>query len=290
MHEGQFHIDAELVRRLLSEQHPGLANGSISEVRSTGTVNALYRLGEDLCVRLPLIERWAEDLTKELAWLPWLAERVPIRIPEPVAKGEPTSRYPFDWAIYRWIEGRPYSDEIVDDEREAARRLARFVAELRAAEVLPNAPRGGRAPLRTLDGATRNAIEAARGVIDSDAALAVWDHAVEAAEWVGSAVWIHADLLRPNVLVDAGRIAAVIDFGGVGVGDPAADVIAAWSVFGVAGREAFRSALNVDQDTWVRARGYALHQAAMIIPYYAETNPDFVALARRTIGEILAEG
>ena len=102
-------------------------------------------------------------------------------------------------------------------------------------------------------------------------------------------MWIHADLLRPNVLVRGGRLRAVIDFGGVGVGDPAADVIAAWSVFGRAGRETFREALDVDDATWNRARGFALHQAAMIIPYYAETNPDFVALAKRTIGEILVD-
>ena len=102
-------------------------------------------------------------------------------------------------------------------------------------------------------------------------------------------MWIHTDLLRPNLLVDAGRLSAVIDFGGVGAGDPAADVIAAWSVFGPAGRERFRGALGVDDGTWARARGYALHQAALIIPYYAETNPGFAALAERTVAEVLAD-
>ncbi len=102
-------------------------------------------------------------------------------------------------------------------------------------------------------------------------------------------MWVHADLLRPNVLVRDGRLCAVIDFGGIGVGDPAADVIAAWSVFGPTGRAAFRSALDVDDATWQRARGYALHQAAMIIPYYGVTNPRFVALATRTIEELLAD-
>jgi aminoglycoside phosphotransferase (APT) family kinase protein len=102
-------------------------------------------------------------------------------------------------------------------------------------------------------------------------------------------VWIHSDLLRPNLLVDGGRLCAVIDFGGVGVGDPAIDVIAAWSVFNHAGRGVFRDALDVDEGTWTRARGFALHQAAMIIPYYAETNPEFVALAKRTVEEVLAD-
>lgn len=102
-------------------------------------------------------------------------------------------------------------------------------------------------------------------------------------------MWIHTDLLRPNLLVNGGRLCAVIDFGGVGVGDPAADVIAAWSVFSHAGRETFRGALGVDDGTWNRARGFALHQAAMIIPYYTVTNPRFVAMAKRTVEEVVAD-
>jgi len=112
---------------------------------------------------------------------------------------------------------------------------------------------------------TREAIEASRGVIDSDAAVAAWETALEAPLWDGTPVWIHADLLRPNVLVDRGQLCAVIDFGAVGVGDGAADVIAAWSVFGQRGRAMFRAALDVDDGTWNRARGYTLHQAVLII-------------------------
>jgi len=103
-------------------------------------------------------------------------------------------------------------------------------------------------------------------------------------------VWIHADLLRPNLLVSGGRIVAVLDFGSAGAGDPAADVIAAWSVFGAAGRAAYRAALAADEATWQRARGYALHQALLIVPYYRRSNPRFAELAVRTIAEILAEG
>ena len=107
--------------------------------------------------------------------------------------------------------------------------------------------------------------------------------------WSGDPVWIHTDLLRPNVLVADGRISAVIDFGGAGIGDPAADVIAAWSVFGPAGQDVYRACPQVDDGTWARARGYALHQAAVIIPYYAETNPGFVALAKRTVERVLTD-
>jgi aminoglycoside phosphotransferase (APT) family kinase protein len=288
MHAGEVDIDEELVRRLVATQFPQLAEMPIRAVRSTGTVNAIYRLGDHLCARLPRVPSWAQDLERELYWLPKLAPLLALRVPEPVAQGHPTRDYPFPWAIYRWLDGQPYRDDLVHDERQAAADLAQFVVELRRIDP-HSAPRGGRKPLRELDAATRTAIEASRGVIDSDAAAAAWEMALEAPLWDGTPVWIHADLLRPNLLVDRGRLCAVIDFGGVGVGDGAADVIAAWSVFGQRGRAMFRAALDVDDGTWNRARGYALHQAVLIIPYYAETNPGFVALAKRTVEELLAD-
>jgi aminoglycoside phosphotransferase (APT) family kinase protein len=131
---------------------------------------------------------------------------------------------------------------------------------------------------------------AARDAIDARAAAAAWERALRAPAWDGAPVWIHADLLRPNLLVHGGRLRAVIDFGAVGAGDPAADVIAAWSVFGRDGRAVFRAALDVGDGVWERARGYALHQALLIIPYYAATNPGFAALAERTVREVLAPG
>ena len=184
----------------------------------------------------------------------------------------------------------PYADALVDDERAAARTLAAFVLELRASEISPDAPLGGRDPLRTLDDETREAIEASGGVIDRDASMLAWERALRAPVWDGPPTWIHADLLRPNLLVDGGRLTAVIDFGGAGIGDPATDVIAAWAVFGSAERDVYRTSLDVDDGAWERARGIALHQAALIIPYYAETNPDFVALAKRTVEEIVSDG
>ena len=288
MHDGEVGIDAGLVRRLVDGQFPRLAGLPVSAVQSTGTVNAIYRLGDHLCARLPRVQKYAGDLEDELRWLPWLAPQLSLRVPEPVATGHPAGGYPFPWAIYRWIDGQPYADELVEDERQAAIDLARFVAELRAIDPA-GAPRAGRRPLRELDDATRTAIDSSRSVIDGDAVAAAWERALEAPAWEGIPVWIHTDLLRPNLLADGGRLSAVIDFGEAGIGDPAADVIAAWSVFGPAGRETFRGVLDVDDGTWNRARGFALHQAAMIIPYYPETNPGFVALAKRTVDEVLAD-
>jgi aminoglycoside phosphotransferase (APT) family kinase protein len=289
LHPDEVDIDVSLVKRLVDEQFPEFGDDAIRPVRSTGTVNAIYRLGDHLYARMPRAPEWAGDLETEWTWLPKLAPHLTLRIPTPVAKGEPAHGYPFPWAVYEWIDGEPYADALVDDEEQAARDLARFVEELRGVSLAAGVPRAGRQRLVELDADTREAIEAAGDVIDRRAAMRAWERALEAPVWEGAPAWIHADLLRPNILVNGGRLCAVIDFGGAGAGDPATDVIAAWAVFGPIGRAAYRQVLAVDDATYERARGIELHQAAMIIPYYKETNPDFVTLAVRTVEQILAE-
>jgi aminoglycoside phosphotransferase (APT) family kinase protein len=287
MHPAEIDIDLPLVRRMVTAQFPEMRDVAITPLRSTGTVNAIYRLGDRLYARLPRVASWAKHLENEWAWLPKLARHLSLQIPTPVAKGHPANGYPFSWAVYEWIEGEPYADELIDDQRRAARDLAQFVEELRGIEPVAGAPAGGRQPLLELDADTREAIASAAGVIDSRAALRAWERALEAPTWHGQAVWVHTDLLRPNLLVRGGRLRAVIDFGAAGIGDPAADVIPAWTVFGAPGRQVFRSSLDVADGTYDRARGYALHQAVMIIPYYKHTNPDFVVLAKRTVDQVL---
>jgi len=288
MHADQVDVDVEIVRGLLAHQRPDLAERSIHPVVSTGTVNALFRIGDELVARLPLQAHWEESIEREWRWIPWLSGRISaVRLPEPVFKGVADSRFPFARSIYRWIDGDPYDDALVDDEAETARRLARYVLELRAIEIPAGAPEGGREALAALDEDTREAIEDARGLIDATAAMTIWEHALRTPPWDGTPVWIHGDLLRPNLIVHDEQLTAVIDHGSIGVGDPATDLIPAWAVFGPAGRSADREALAPDVTSWSRRRGIALHQAAMIIPYYAETNPAFVELARRTIEQII---
>ena len=273
---------------MLAEQLPDLADLPVERVESTGTVNALFRLGDRYVARLPLVERWSDAIEREWRWIPWLTRRVcSLRLPEPVFKGEPSGSFPFAWSVYRWIDGATYDDRLIDDEEAAATTLAAFVLELRSLDVPDEAPTGGREPLRTLDDDTRDAIRSSAGSIDADAAMRVWEEALDAPVWDGKRVWIHGDLLRPNLIVHDGHLEAVIDLGYIGAGDPATDLIPAWSVFAARGRERFRTEIAPDDGGWSRGRGIALHQAVMIIPYYTETNPRFVELARRTIDQIL---
>lgn len=288
MHEGEFDIGIALIKRLLIEQFPHFAERSITAVRSTGTVNAIYRLGDELYVRMPRLKEWAESIDNEWVWLPKFAPHISLNIPKPLGRGTPTNYYPCPWAIYHWIDGSPYQDELIEDQYQVAHDLANFIKELRRIDSR-GAPRGGRDPLIELDTVTRSAIASSRNVLDSHVVSAAWALSLKALPWDGKPVWIHGDLLKSNLLVKDGRLYAVIDFGGVGIGDPAADVVPAWSVFNKAGRETFRQALDVDDNTWGRARGYALHQALMIIPYYQETNPDFVTMAKSTVNEILVD-
>lgn len=259
-------------------------------MHSTGTVNHMFRLGDDLAVRVPRCQEWAADLDKELDLLPRLApagaRHLPLALPQPLAAGVPGPGVPLRWAVYRWLPGVPYSDDLVRDEGDAAEDLAAFVLALRSLDA-SDGPAGGRKPLRHLDTQTREALRASHG-IDVPAALTAWDRALDAPPWHGvEPVWVHADLLRPNLLVVDGKLSAVIDVGSMGVGDPAADVIAAWSVFGQRGRAAYLAALGGEPATIERGRGYALHQAALIIPYYATTNPGLAEHARRTIAQVI---
>jgi aminoglycoside phosphotransferase (APT) family kinase protein len=240
-------------------------------------------------LRLPRVEAWAQGLVKERQWLPRFARHLSLEIPEPLAEGHPAFGYPFEWAIYRWLDGSTYAPASIGSERDAAAELARFVSELHAIDS-SGGPRSRRdAPLRLRDSQVQAFIESLDGEIDGEAAMAVWRRSLKGPEWDGVSVWTHGDLLPPNLLVRDGRMSAVIDFGSIGLGDPAVDVIPAWTVFSEEGRKTFRTSLDVDDDTWTRARGLALHQALLIIPYYRDSNPAFTAMARRTVDQLLAD-
>ncbi len=282
-----------LVRRLLRAQQPQWADFLIAPVPSSGTDNALYRLGDDMVVRLPRIYWTTGQIAKEREWLPKLAPFLPLTIPKPLATGQPGEGYPWEWAVYRWLPGESATFARLADPRQAAIDLAQFITALqriepKGASLAADANSRG-APLATRDAETREAIAALFGMIDADAALAVWEAALQAPEWDRAPVWFHGDLLPGNVLVEDGRMCAVIDFSILGIGDPACDLMIAWGLFRGASRDAFRDALAVDDATWARGRGHALSQAAIFIPYYLHTNPLGVAIARHTLNAVLAD-
>jgi aminoglycoside phosphotransferase (APT) family kinase protein len=293
MHEDEVDTDASLVRRLLAAQFPGWADLPIERVRSAGTDNALYRLGDDMAVRLPRIHWAVGQVDKEHRWLPRLAPCLPLAIPVPLAKGEPGAGYPWHWSIYRWLAGENATSERIADPRQAALDLARFIIALQGIDTtggplaVDHNLRG--VPLALRDSATREAIAALEGTIDTDGVTAAWEAALQAPAWDRAPVWFHGDLLPGNLLFERGRLSAVIDFGGLGVGDPAPDLMIAWGLFSGASRDAFRGALAVDDATWARGRGHALSQALIFIPYYLDTNPVGVGNARHTIAAVLAD-
>jgi len=288
MHVGEVDTDASLVRRLLVAQFPQWADLPIELVPSAGTDNALYRLGDDMIVRLPRIH-WAAGVDKEHEWLPKLAPHLPLATPVPLAKGNPGEGYPWQWSVYRWLEGENASIERIVDLRQAATDLAHFIVALHQIESTGAPPARRGVPLARRDQPTREAIAALRGTLDADIVTAAWDAALAAPAWQGPPVWVHGDLLPGNLLVKQGRLSAVIDFAGLGVGDPACDLMIAWNLFTAETRGVFRAALAIDDATWARGCGWALSQALIFIPYYLDTNPLGVAIARRTIHEVLAD-
>src|SRR5437016_3694370 len=291
MHVDEADVDVALVGRLLAAQFPQWADLPIESVHSAGTDNAIYRLGDDMAVRLPRIEGATGQVDKERQWLPRLAPHLPLVIPDPLAKGTPGEGYPWQWSIYRWLKGETAIIECIADPGQAARDLAQFVAALQRIDPadgpLPGAHNSFRGvPLSTRDSETRAAIASLDGMIDIGAVTAAWEVALQAPSWHSLLVWIHGDLSPLNLLVERGRLSAVIDFGCLGVGDPACDLQVAWNFFSAQTRDVFRAVLPADDAMWARGRGWALSVGLIALPYYHITNPVLASIGRRAIAEV----
>lgn len=293
MHADEIDTDADLVRRLLQTQFPQWADLPIRRVRHFGTDHAIYRLGDDLSVRLPRID-WAQHQPdKEQRWLPVLAPHLPLAIPVPLAVGEPSDEYPYRWIVAPWLPGVDANPEHVTDRMQAARDLAAFLKTLRSIDAT-DGPRPSRSnffrgvPLSVRDERLRPSFAEWEGIVDVAALTAAWEHALAAPAYDGPGVWIHGDLMPGNLLAHDGRLSAVIDFGCLGVGDPASDLAIAWILFDGESRAEFRRAVDVDDATWARGRGWAL-MGSGALPYYRHTNPPQVARGRALIEAVLAE-
>lgn len=294
MHADEVSTDISLVRRLLAAQFPQWAGLPLAPVPSGGTDNAIYRLGDSMAVRLPRIHWATAQVEKEQHWLPQLAPHLPLAIPTPLAMGTPDEGYPWHWSVYRWLEGENATPERLADPCQAAAQLAQFIACLQRVDAAGgplagphNFSRG--VPLALRDAPVRAAIQALHGTLDTQAAIAAWEAALQAPAWHGAPVWVHGDLQPGNLLAQEGRLRAVIDFGGLGVGDPACDLLVAWNLFSDQSRAAFRVALAVDDATWARGRGWALSVGLIALPYYLHTSPAMVSYAQHTIAQALAD-
>lgn len=291
MHEGEVVSTAGQVERLLAAQHPQWADLPVVPVEAFGTDHCLFRVGDDLVARMPRAP-WAVDQTAtDARWLPVLAPHLPVRVPVPLAGGEPGEDYPWRWSVVPWLPGvtpTAYDEGLVGLGAD----LAAFVRALHGVDATdgPRAPDGARgASLRHWDDAVREAIEASGDRIDRVAVTEAWDDAVCAPAWPHDPVWLHGDLLPGNLLVDGGRLSGVIDFGALGTGDPAPDLHPWWCVLPPGERAAFREGVDLDDDTWRRGRGWALGPALTGIPYYWDTVPAFAQRGLRTVEVVLSD-
>lgn len=291
-------LDRELVRCLLREQFPQWADAPVRPVQVQGWDNRTFRVGESLAARLPSGEGYAAAVSKEHRWLPVLAPQLPVRVPIPVARGRPGCGYRWPWSVYRWLPGTPAHADDVAGSIAFAEELAGFLVALHSVNATSgpaagshNGWRGG--PVTTYDEETRATAAAMAGLFDLSAVLEVWDAAVHAPP-SGDPVWVHGDMTASNLLVQDNRLTAVIDFGSCAVGDPACDLVIAWTFLDGRARAAFRALVPIEEAAWARARGWALWKALLSLAqgadgHAAERRYGWRTSARELINELITD-
>ncbi len=276
-------IDDELVRSLLREQHPDVADLPLLEVEA-GWDNAIFRLGSDLAVRLPRRALSAVLVAHEQRWLPDLAQRISLPTSAPLRAGRPGSGFPWSWSICRWLPGTSALVTEPDDPFGAAEVLGRFVSELHhpAPDDAPDNPWRG-VPLSERAGRVHEELDRLGDRVDGTAVLACWSELLATPPWTGPPMWLHGDLHPGNILVDGGGVSAVIDLGDLTSGDPATDLAVGWMLLPPPARPAFRAAAGaIDDDTWTRGRAWALTLALAILGSSAD-NPAYDRLGSTTL-------
>ncbi|MEU3165709.1 aminoglycoside phosphotransferase family protein [Streptosporangium sp. NPDC006930] len=291
--DGRAGIDAGLVRRLVAAQFPHWSALPVTPVEVDGWDNRTYRLGDEMTARLPTAAGYAPAVDKEDRWLPVLAPSLPVDIPVPLAKGVPGEGYPFNWSIRGWLDGETASPERVDDLSEFAASVAEFVLALQRVDATGGPVAGAHSfhrgtPPAYYDEETRRTLVALEGRVDTVRAAAVWDAAL-GATWSGPPMWFHGDIASGNLLVRDGKLRAVIDFGTSGVGDPACDLVIAWTMFSGRSRAVFRDVVAQDAAMWARARGWALWKALITLAQNIDGDERKVAEHRHVVDEVLAD-
>jgi aminoglycoside phosphotransferase (APT) family kinase protein len=284
-------IDATLVKQLIRAQFPQWAELPIAPVENSGWDNRTFRLGDSMSVRLPSALRYVAQVEKEHRWLPELRPHLPFPIPVPLGLGVPGAGYPWPWSIYGWLDGKPADVARIHDLNGFAVDLAHFLVALWGIDAsrgpaagAHNFHRGG--SLTVYDTETRQSIGKLADMIDVALVNEIWEAALTTS-WQAPPVWVHGDVAETNLLVKEGRLAAVIDFGSAGVGDPSCDLVIAWTFLNSASRKEFRSAIALDPATWKRARGWAIWKALITLLRFRDTNPNQAKQAHRVIRDIV---
>ena len=288
-------IDVQLVHHLISEQFPQWAALPVAPIVPGGWDNRTFRLGDRMTVRLPSAEGYLLQVEKEQHWLPILAPQLPVPIPAPIALGQPSEDFPWPWSVYGWIDGETSSATNIRDLASFAADVAGFLVALREIDAtdgpLPgphNFFRGS--PPEVYDSETRQAIVDLDSTIDGAAASEVWNAALTS-QWQFEPVWFHGDISAGNLLVTDGALSAIIDFGTSGIGDPACDLVIAFTLFSGRSRDVFRSGVALDDATWARARGWAIWKALIVAAGSAGSHSprSEATKARRVIDEVIAD-
>jgi aminoglycoside phosphotransferase (APT) family kinase protein len=287
MHEGERVVTPEIAARLVAAQFPEWASLALQSLAVAGSDNVMIRLGEDLVLRFPRVASAVAALEVETRWLGWVGGVSPLTVPEVVALGQPGAGYPWPWTVLRWIAGRDALAAPVDD-LAAAEALAAFILALRGAAVPPGLP-VKQGDLQARDGFLRQMIVRITDEADAGEATRAWEAALGLPLWEGAPVVVHADLHPLNLIARDGALAAVIDWGGVGAGDPALDLICGWTILEDRGRATFRQRLAVDDVTWARGWAHAFSKAVMAAPYYRQTNPPLHEIMRRTLRRCMSD-
>ncbi|MGW0964369.1 aminoglycoside phosphotransferase family protein [Streptomyces gelaticus] len=291
--DGRAGINAALVKRLIAAQFPQWSRLPVIPVPVDGWDNRTYRLGDDMTVRLPTAVGYAPAVDKECDWLPRLAPTLPVAVPTVLAKGAPGSGYPYPWSVRGWLPGETASPERIEGMTQFATSVAGFILALQRCDSKGGPLAGAHSGYRGTspahyDDETRHCITVLSGRIDSMRATETWQAALEA-QWRGTPVWFHGDIGGNNLLVTDGKLSAVIDFGTSGIGDPACDLVIAWTMLRGESREAFRHTVGQDDGTWARARGWALWKSLLTLAQCSDPRDGRVAIHLDVIDAVLAD-
>ncbi|MBH5316223.1 aminoglycoside phosphotransferase family protein [Paenibacillus sp. GSMTC-2017] len=285
-------ITEHLVSQLIKAQFPHWSDLPIKPVAVSGNDNRTFHLGDEMSVRLPSKDCYVPQVEKELFWLPKLQPHLTLPISAPIAKGEPAEGYPWPWSINKWIEGETVRYENVQSINQLAIDLAHFLKELQSIDCtggpiagLHNFYRGG--ALSVYDEETKTALRNLQSHVNANKCYSIWMLALQSS-WTNNPVWVHGDIAPGNLLVNDGKLSAVIDFGILGIGDPSCDLAMAWTFFDKESRKLFFNEIGCNEETWHRARGWALWKALIVLDEN-DKNSKAALDAERTLGIILDE-